>query len=284
MRKRPRSVNLKEASTDEDVSEGGSDSGMDEIVGKSASKPRPKGKGKAKAAEPTDQMDVDDTASVAGSVRSRGRPPKSKTQTPGSAAKRRVRLADSKVVPGTDGEDDDVQSVKSAPTASAQKWRGRPPKSKPVITDSDREMDVEDDDDYDGGSAAARNGGARARGRGRGRGRARRARDEDDDDWEAKGGTIRATQPSASATPSATSEPPSPARTHSRPRSESESDRGSRASMVCDVDDSFVEKCRAAEERHRSELKNWISAGHDVFVEPDRSYLYEIRALATRQY
>ena len=156
MRKRPRSVNLKEASTDEDVSEGGSDSGMDEIVGKSASKPRPKGKGKAKAAEPTDQMDVDDTASVAGSVRSRGRPPKSKTQTPGSAAKRRVRLADSKVVPGTDGEDDDVQSVKSAPTASAQKRRGRPPKSKPVITDSDREMDVESTPALKGKAKAAR--------------------------------------------------------------------------------------------------------------------------------
>ncbi|KAI0722277.1 hypothetical protein C8T65DRAFT_565058 [Cerioporus squamosus] len=139
MRKRPRSVNLKEASTDGDESEGGSDSGLDEIVGKSATKARPKGKGKSKA----DNMDVDDTASAAGSVRSRGRPPKSKAQAPGSAAKRRVRVTDSRVVPGTDGEDDDVQSVRSVPTASAQKRRGRPPKSKPVITDSDREMDVE---------------------------------------------------------------------------------------------------------------------------------------------
>ncbi len=54
--------------------------------------------------------------------------------------------------------------------------------------------------------------------------------------------------------------------------------------MVCDVDDSFVEKCRLAEERHRTELKNWLSGGDDVFADPDRSYLYEIRALATRQY
>ncbi|RDX53707.1 hypothetical protein OH76DRAFT_1398823 [Lentinus brumalis] len=143
MRKRPRSVNLKEASTDEDGSEGGSDSGMDEIVGKSASKARPKGKGKAKATSQGDHMDVDDTASVAGSVKGRGRPPKSKTQAPESVAKRRIRVTDSKVVPGTDGEDDDAQSVKSAPTASAQKRRGRVPKSKAVITDSDREMDVE---------------------------------------------------------------------------------------------------------------------------------------------
>ena len=46
MRKRPRSVNLKEASTEEDESEGGSDSGMDEIVGKTTSasgRGRPKG-------------------------------------------------------------------------------------------------------------------------------------------------------------------------------------------------------------------------------------------------
>ncbi|KAI0737731.1 hypothetical protein C8Q80DRAFT_301484 [Daedaleopsis nitida] len=145
-RKRPRSMNLKEASTDDDdESEGGTDSGMDEIVGKSAStagRSRAKGKGKAKARpDEGDKMDVDETASVAGSVRSRGRPPKSKAQqTPGSTAKRRVRVTE--VVPGTDGEDEEVTSVRSAPTGQAKR-RGRPPKSKPVITDSDREMDVE---------------------------------------------------------------------------------------------------------------------------------------------
>ncbi|KAI0758058.1 hypothetical protein C8Q74DRAFT_1319918 [Fomes fomentarius] len=146
MRKRPRSMNLKEASTDEDdESEGGSDSGMDEIVGKSAStagRARAKGKGKAKArADDGDKMDIDESASVAGSVRSRGRPPKSKTQTQ-TPAKRRVRVTESKVVPGTDGEDDEVTSVRSAPVAPAKR-RGRPPKSKAEITDSDREMAVD---------------------------------------------------------------------------------------------------------------------------------------------
>ncbi|KAH9944115.1 uncharacterized protein BXZ73DRAFT_39151 [Epithele typhae] len=119
------------------------------------------------------------------------------------------------------------------------------------------------------------------------------ADDEDDDDWEARGATIRASQQlqitstvSNQSTESIASRPeaPSPARSHTRSMSESESDRCSRASMVCDVDDSFVEKCRAAEERHHTELKNWLNVGNDVFAELDRSYLYEIRALATRQY
>ncbi|KAI0721323.1 hypothetical protein C8T65DRAFT_229297 [Cerioporus squamosus] len=120
------------------------------------------------------------------------------------------------------------------------------------------------------------------------------ADDEDDDDWEARGGTIRASQQlqsgNAAASDQSTNssmsrvEAPSPARSHTRSMSESESDRCSRASMVCDVDDSFVEKCRAAEERHRAELKQWLAVGHDVFAEPDRSCLFEIRALATRQY
>ncbi|KAI0677189.1 hypothetical protein C8Q78DRAFT_1180395 [Trametes maxima] len=148
-RKRPRSTNYKEASTDDDDdgSEGGSDSGMDEIVGKPK---KARGKGKAKAtAEDAEKMDVDEdnageAASVAGSARGRGRPPKSKAQgATGSVAKRQIRKADSKVVPGTDGEDDDALSVKSAPTGPTPKRRGRPPKSKPVISDSDREMDVE---------------------------------------------------------------------------------------------------------------------------------------------
>ncbi|KAI0652188.1 hypothetical protein C8Q79DRAFT_1081250 [Trametes meyenii] len=122
------------------------------------------------------------------------------------------------------------------------------------------------------------------------------ADDEDDEDWEAKASTIRASQqlqggsaappPSDQSSNSSVSrvEPPSPARSHTRSMSESESDRCSRASMVCDVDDSFVEKCRAAEERHRAELKGWLSVGRDVFTDTDRTHLYEIRALATRQY
>ncbi|KAJ7103656.1 hypothetical protein B0H15DRAFT_898006 [Mycena belliarum] len=118
------------------------------------------------------------------------------------------------------------------------------------------------------------------------------ADDEDDEDaaWESKGGTIRASLQLASsnssattATPSAT---PSPARSDSyvRAPSESGSDRGSRASMVYDVDETFLESCRAAEERHRLEMKGWNLSRQDPFVEPDHSHLYEIRELATRKY
>jgi len=115
------------------------------------------------------------------------------------------------------------------------------------------------------------------------------ADDEDDEDWEARGGTIRASQQqtgmSAVASTTIPTEPPSPARSSSRTRSGSESDRCSRASMVCDVDDAFVENCRLAQERHRAEMKGWLSLSRaDSYTEPDRSYLYDIRALATRQY
>ncbi|CCL98993.1 uncharacterized protein FIBRA_01001 [Fibroporia radiculosa] len=114
------------------------------------------------------------------------------------------------------------------------------------------------------------------------------ADDEDDEDWEAKGGTIRASQQLPGATPSGSTsatEPPSPARSHSRTRSGSESDRCSRASMVCDVDDAFAEMCRLGQERHRAEMKGWLSSARATsHGDPDRSYLYEIRALATRQY
>jgi len=117
--------------------------------------------------------------------------------------------------------------------------------------------------------------------------------DDEDDDWEAKASTIRASQqPQASIAPpadtSSSSEsrtPTSPSRKHVRSQSESESDRCSRASMVCDIDDSFAETCREAELRHRAELKGWVlSPTRDAQAEPDRSYLYDIRALATRQY
>lgn len=71
------------------------------------------------------------------------------------------------------------------------------------------------------------------------------ADDEDDtESWEVKGGTIRATITTApgSADSSANSssvEAPSPSRNRTRAMSESESDRGSRGSMVYDVDDAF---------------------------------------------
>lgn len=120
------------------------------------------------------------------------------------------------------------------------------------------------------------------------------ADDEDDEDggWESKGGTIRASLQLASSNSSATtatpSAAPSPARSESfvRAMSESDSERGSRASMVYDVDEAFLEGCRTAEERHRVEMKGWnlSSSRSDPFAEPDRSYLYEIRELATRKY
>lgn len=118
--------------------------------------------------------------------------------------------------------------------------------------------------------------------------------DDEDDDWEVRGGTIRASQqlqtgPSDKSSNSSVSMTRadascSPTRRHSRTTSESESDRCSRASIVCDVDDSFVEKCRAAEERHQTELRNWLSAGEVIQTDSDRTHLFEIRALATRQY
>ncbi|KAL6310051.1 hypothetical protein BKA93DRAFT_182208 [Sparassis latifolia] len=121
------------------------------------------------------------------------------------------------------------------------------------------------------------------------------ADDEDDDDWEGKGGTIRANQPLPGAVRSpakqvSATEPPSPARSRSRAHSESESDRCSRASMVCDIDDAFADKCREAEERHRAELKGWLtplstpSTPSSLIAQTDRLHLYDIRALATRQY
>ncbi|THH18086.1 hypothetical protein EW146_g2842 [Bondarzewia mesenterica] len=125
--------------------------------------------------------------------------------------------------------------------------------------------------------------------------------EEDGDCWEANGGTIRAGQqhdssniasgPSDTSRSAAASRPgqPSPtrstrSRSHTRSPSESGSDRGSRASFVCDVDDSFLDKCSQAEERHRAEMMGWNSKQDDVFADTDRRYLFDIRALATGNY
>jgi len=108
--------------------------------------------------------------------------------------------------------------------------------------------------------------------------------DDEEEEWDQKGATIRANAPRVSDV-SATSTSPTPS--HSRTMSESGSDRGSRASMVvCDIDDAFVSSCRRAEERHRVEMKGWktSTSQRDSSLASDRSYLYEIRALATRQY
>jgi hypothetical protein len=118
--------------------------------------------------------------------------------------------------------------------------------------------------------------------------------DDEDDGWEARGGTIRALASAASDTASSRLETPSPGRsTHSRASSETGSergggyDRGSRASFcIADIDESFRVACREAEARHRGEMAGWRTHDHYSRGHPQssRSYLYEIRALATRQY
>ena len=116
--------------------------------------------------------------------------------------------------------------------------------------------------------------------------------EEDSEVWESKGDTIRAiisrvSDVSTNTSSDARTCAASPAGSHSRTISESGSDRGSRASMmVCDVDAAFLESCRTAEERHRVEMKGWKStlAKRDTYLSLDRSYLYEIRALAIRKY
>jgi len=116
--------------------------------------------------------------------------------------------------------------------------------------------------------------------------------DDEEDDWDAPSGTIRATAPrisdvsSVSGTSSHVNELKPPPDNHARSVSDSGgSDRGSRASMmVCDIDDAFVASCRAAEERHRLEMKGWKTSKREHSLASDRTFLYDIRALATRRY
>lgn len=117
------------------------------------------------------------------------------------------------------------------------------------------------------------------------------ADDEEDGDWESKGGTIRASQQAlreACGHIESSRKTPSPApSTRSRSQSQSDSDHNSRASLVFDVEDNFIELCRSAEARHRTEMRGWMLGRNDSrssYNEPNRSYLYEIRTLATRQY
>jgi hypothetical protein len=122
------------------------------------------------------------------------------------------------------------------------------------------------------------------------------ADDEGDDAWEAKGGTLRALDFGArSAVPSDASGRTSPSRSpHSRAPSESGDDassfeRGSRASLcIADVDDAFREACRKAEVRHRAEMLGWMlppaRESRRRTGPNERAHLYEVRALATRQY
>ncbi|KAJ3734707.1 hypothetical protein DFJ43DRAFT_1114787 [Lentinula guzmanii] len=122
---------------------------------------------------------------------------------------------------------------------------------------------------------------------------------DDEEEEDAKGNTIRLTLQSASTTPdtsvnSRTSTSMSgtivnASSSHSnygKAPSESGSERGSRASMVYDIDGDFIAKCRAAEQRHVAEMKGWkeILAKQDSMYETERPNLYEIRDLATRKY
>lgn len=149
---------------------------------------------------------------------------------------------------------------------------------------------------------------------------------DDENDWEDKAGTIRANagatattddgrdwKGSVRSTDSIREMTMSPARSHTRSMSESESEagdppstfgtrRGIRGSFggqslheeVPGVDDTLVAACRAAEERHKQEMKGWclrtrsrsrsVKSSTDVEEEPVRTHLFDIRALATRKY
>ncbi|KAK0191323.1 hypothetical protein F5146DRAFT_1048153 [Armillaria mellea] len=116
--------------------------------------------------------------------------------------------------------------------------------------------------------------------------------EEDGDGWETKGGTIKAvisasdTSMSASSANGSSVSASISGRCRARAASEADSERFSRASMVCDIDEHFVQKCREAEVRHHTEMKGWKStlSRQDTFTEPDRSFLYDIRTLATRKF
>jgi len=117
--------------------------------------------------------------------------------------------------------------------------------------------------------------------------------EEDGNVWEAQGGTIRALpsrtssgliSETSSVATSSRIESPVSTRSRAESQSDSGSERGSRASMVYDVDDTFMDTCMLAEERHRHEMRGWKGKYDGRSSVKSRSYLYEIRALATRKY
>ncbi|KAG8733438.1 hypothetical protein FRC11_006239 [Ceratobasidium sp. 423] len=144
--------------------------------------------------------------------------------------------------------------------------------------------------------------------------------DDEGDDWEDKAGTIRANTGGANATDdkdwkgsvrstdSVREMTMSPARSHTRSMSESESEAGDTAPSafgtrrsvrgsfggqsvheeVPGVDDTLVAACRAAEERHKQEMKGWYirsrsrsrSVKSSTEEEPPvRTHLFDIRLL-----
>ncbi|KAG9128466.1 hypothetical protein FRC07_011223 [Ceratobasidium sp. 392] len=150
---------------------------------------------------------------------------------------------------------------------------------------------------------------------------------DEGDEWEDKAGTIRANvglagstddvqdwKGSVRSTNSDRAMTMSPTRSYTKSMSESGSEAGdppprgfdSRRSVrgsfgglsvyeeVPGVDDSLVAACRAAEERHRQEMKGWnvrsrarsrsIKSSTETEEELGRTHLFDIRALATRKY
>lgn len=118
----------------------------------------------------------------------------------------------------------------------------------------------------------------------------------DEDAWEAKGGTIRASNiqvtPSTPARSSERQATPSPATSrHSRAFSDS-SEFPETDFSEDPLDPQLVDATRQAEQRHRAEMKGWLIATASTGIraqslgedEVDRTYLFEIRALATRNY
>lgn len=135
-RKRARPTNYREASSDEDQSEGETDSGVDEIIGKKKAEVKStknKGKGKEKQKEVekerADEMDVDDADETA----SAGKP----KSTPVSAAAppKRPRGRPRKSQPTAD----ENALLDDSASAKLPKRRGRPPKTKATISESEAE-------------------------------------------------------------------------------------------------------------------------------------------------
>ncbi|KAG9100336.1 hypothetical protein FS749_015636 [Ceratobasidium sp. UAMH 11750] len=151
--------------------------------------------------------------------------------------------------------------------------------------------------------------------------------DDEGDEWEDKAGTIRANaglaassedvrdwKGSVRSTNSDRAMTMSPTRSYTKSMSESGSEAGdppprgydSRRSVrgsfgglsvheeVPGVDDSLVAACRAAEERHKQEMRGWnmrsrtrsrsVKSSTDAEEELERTHLFDIRALATRKY
>ncbi|KAI0692563.1 hypothetical protein BC835DRAFT_1407003 [Cytidiella melzeri] len=144
----------KEASSDEDGSEGEPDSGMEEITGKGKGKmgsgrkkkvavrKRKEVVEKHKEDKGEDEMDVDqeqgeNNAEVAGSSGEKARQPAVTTPT-SAPPKRRGRPQKRKVE--EQSNQDGTESVGTV--TPAPKRRGRPPKSKPLIDDSDVDASI----------------------------------------------------------------------------------------------------------------------------------------------